>query len=418
MRFSDHKAGESGNVASVPGPDEVITPLSAIGVTNAPSNYLSGLAGVTPTMADHIVAGSYGGVANFIGNLPSSVAGETLLKYFDTQPPSDAAVFTATPSFTLDERITAGYAETNFGSGPVTGNVGVRFVETTTTSSSYNLSTTPPSLITQQSTYDNVLPAVNLTYDLGGNQLVHLSGSEVISRPNTSQEANYVELYDSTLAGVGGNAALKPYESTNFNADYEYYFARNSALVVDLFYRDISNYIVNGTNPEQWTDYSLTGNPTETYEISRPTNGGAATALGASIGIQEQLSNGFGANLNYTRMHTSSSIGALPYSSPDEINFSPYYENKWGLIRLVYSWRDAYITSSFNGNALVTTEPYSELDANLQINLTKNLSVVIQGLNLLDYRYLQEYVGNNGTHLLADEYKFGRTFTAGIHWNF
>ena len=77
--------------------------------------------------------------------------------------------------------------------------------------------------------------------------------AEVIARPNTSAEANYVQLYDSTLAGVGGNASLKPYESTNIDWDYEYYFAKNSYFAVDLFYKDISNYIVNATNAEQWT---------------------------------------------------------------------------------------------------------------------------------------------------------------------
>ena len=36
LRISDHKASENGAVVSVPGADEVVTPLSAIGVSNAP----------------------------------------------------------------------------------------------------------------------------------------------------------------------------------------------------------------------------------------------------------------------------------------------------------------------------------------------------------------------------------------------
>jgi outer membrane receptor protein involved in Fe transport len=35
---------------------------------------------------------------------------------------------------------------------------------------------------------------------------------------------------------VGGNANLKPYESTNIDWDYEFYFAKNSYFAVDLFY--------------------------------------------------------------------------------------------------------------------------------------------------------------------------------------
>jgi iron complex outermembrane receptor protein len=418
LRFSDHKAGETGSVVSVPGADEVPTPLSALGVTNAPSNYLSGLPNITPSMADHQLLNSYGSVANFIGNLPSSVAGETLLKYFDSTPPQDGAVFTATPTFTIDERITAAYAESSFSDGPLSGNFGARFVETTTTSASYNLSTPTPTLMSTESTYDNVLPAVNLSYDVAKDQIVRFAVSEVIARPNTSAEANWVELYDSTLAGVGGNANLKPDESTNLDAAYEYYFAKNSYFAVDLFYKDISNYILNASDAEQWTDYSLTGHPTETYEITRPTNGGAATSEGATFSYQQTYAYGLGLQANYTLLHTSSNLGPLPYSSKDQLNISPFLETKWFTARLTYSWRDDYESSSFNGSSAVWTAPYARFDANVSINITKNVSVILAGTNLLDSTYHQYYKTNGAGSVLADEYKDGRGYSAAIHWNF
>jgi iron complex outermembrane receptor protein len=179
-------------------------------------------------MSQHVILNSYGSVASFIGNLPSSTSGENLLQFFNATPPTDGAVFTATPTFTVDERINAAYLESSFADGPLSGNFGARFVETTTTSASYNLSTPTPTLQSTQSTYNNFLPAVNLAYDVAQDQVSRFSVSEVIARPNTAAEANYVELYDSTLGGVGGNANLKPYESTNLDWDYEYYFAKNS----------------------------------------------------------------------------------------------------------------------------------------------------------------------------------------------
>ncbi len=417
LRISDHKAGENGNVVSVPGADEVTTPLSAIGVSAAPSNYLSGLPDITSSMSQHVLTNSYGSVANFVGNLPEG-NGQTLLQYFDSKPPQDGAVFTATPSFTIDERITAAYFEANFADGPLSGNLGSRFVETTTTSASYNLSTTPPVLQTTQSTYNNFLPAVNLAYDLGSDMLSRFAIAEVIARPNTAAEANYVELYDSTLGGVGGNANLKPYESTNIDWDYEYYFAKNSYFAVDLFYKNISNYIVNATNPEQWTDYSLAGHPTETYEISRPSNGGAATSEGATVSYQQTFADGFGILANYTALHTTSANGPLPYSSKNSLNISPFYENKYGLIRLTYSWRDDYVSSSFNGTSAVWTSPYAELDANASITITKNISIVLRATNLLDETYRQYFKNNGAGSVLADEYKFGRQYSAALHWNF
>jgi iron complex outermembrane receptor protein len=417
MRFSDHKAGENGSVASVPGADEVVTPLSAIGVTSAPSNYLSGLSGITSSMSQHVMTNSYGGVASFIGNLPEG-NGQTLLQYFNGTPAQDGAVFTATPTFTIDERINAAYLESSFADGPLSGNFGARFVETTTTSASYNLSTPTPTLQASQTTYDNALPAVNLAYDIAQDQVSRFSVAEVIARPNTAAEANYVELYDSTLGGVGGNAALKAIESTNLDWDYEYYFAKNSYFAVDLFYKDFSNYIVNATNPEQWTDYSLAGHPTETYEISRPSNGGSATSQGATVSYQQTFAYGLGLMANYTLLHTSSSTGPLPYSSKNAINISPFYESKWGMFRMTYSWRDDYETSSFNGQSAVYTAPFAELDANATINITKNFQILLSATNLLDETYHQYFKNNGAASLIADEYKFGRTYSVSLHWNF
>ena len=116
-------------------------------------------------------------------------------------------MFTATPTFTIDERINAAYVESSFGDGPLTGNFGARFVETTTTSASYNLSTPHADPPVDAEHVHNVLPAINLNYDLAQDQILRFGVSEVIARPNTSAEANCVELYDSTLGGVGGNAA-------------------------------------------------------------------------------------------------------------------------------------------------------------------------------------------------------------------
>jgi iron complex outermembrane receptor protein len=417
MRFSDHKAGETGSVVSVPGADEVVTPLSALGVSAAPSNYLSGLPDITSSMSQHVLLNSYGSVANFIGNLPEG-NGQTLLQYFNSTPPQDGAVFTATPTFTIDERINAGYFESSFGDGPLNGNFGARFVETTTTSSSYDLSMTPPTLQTTQSTYTNFLPALNLNYDLGRDQILRFGVSEVIARPDTSQEANFVELYDSTLGGVGGNASLKPYESTNLDLAYENYFTKNSYFAVDVFYKDISNYILNAANPEQWTDYSLTGHPTETYEITRPTNGGAATSEGATVSYQQSFIYGFGITANYTLMHTSSSSGPLPYSSKNQFNISPFYENKWGFIRVTYAWRDDYESSSFNGQSAIWTAPYGRFDASAQINITKNLAIILAATNISNETYHQYFKNNAAASVLADEYKFGRGYSAAIHWNF
>jgi len=426
-RFSDHNNSQNGNVVSIPGLYENgagtanAPTLSAIGVVNAPSNFLSGISGITPTMTHHIVQAGYGPVANFVGNLSSPVAGETLLQYFNSQPPGTTAVFTAAPTFMIDERINAAYFEGTFSDGPLAGNFGARWVETQTTSTSYDISAPGgPALQTVNATYDNFLPAANLVYDLTPDQDVRFGLSQVIARPNTSAEANYVQLYDSSLSGVGGNADLRPYESVNVDLDYEWFFAKNSYVAVDLFYKDISNYILIQSNPETHADYFLNANGSvnATYQIARPTNGGPATSEGAALSYQQEFGGGFGVQANYTRIHTTSALGPLPFTSDNQINISPYFENRWGLFRITYAWRDQYKSTSFNATQAIWTVPYTEVDANASINITKNFSILLTGTNLLDETYRQYFKIPSGAGVFADAYKFGRTYSIGLHVKF
>jgi outer membrane receptor protein involved in Fe transport len=88
------------------------------------------------------------------------------------------------------------------------------------------------------------------------------------------------------------------------------------------------------------------------------------------------------------------------------------------MVRLTYSWRDDYLSSSFNGTGSVVTAPFTELDANVQINLPHNFSVSLSARNLLDETYRQYFQNPGGSSLFADAYKFGRTYTASVHWNY
>ena len=183
---------------------------------------------------------------------------------------------------------------------------------------------------------------------------------------------------------------------------------------MDLFYKDISNYILNATNPEQWTDYSLAGPPDGDLR-----DHAALQRRSRDIGgrrrsrIQQTFAYGFGVQANYTIMHTTSASGPLPFSSKNQVYLSPFYENKWGLVRLTYSWRDDYESSSFNGQSAVWTAPYTELDANATINITKNFSILLAATNLLDETYHQYFKNIGAGSVLADEYKFGREYSVG-----
>jgi iron complex outermembrane receptor protein len=117
-------------------------------------------------------------------------------------------------------------------------------------------------------------------------------------------------------------------------------------------------------------------------------------------------------------MHTTSNSGPLPYSSKNQFYLSPYYENKWGNIRISYSWRDDYESESFNGASAIWTSPYARLNATATVNISKNLTLTLGLTNLLDETYQQYFLNKGAASVLADAYKEGRGGTAEIHWNF
>ncbi len=461
----------------------------------APSNFLSGLPGITPTMANHAVAnasliragvmrpatsgttsswGLDGGGPTDVGSgvWPGLKPGETLLSYVQRVPFPDSngygvlPVFVAdpvtgastvsglsnanaatSPVFNAKESINAAYVETDFADGDLSGNFGIRFVQTHTTGSSLNVVPWPTNVpnpgfpwnpaakeadylpVRQaiNNTYDNILPALNLAYALGHDQVARFAMAEVISRPNLIQEFGFTNLYDTAHNGIGGynptyqgadgGPTLNPYKSTNIDLAYDWYFAKNSYVSADVFYKDISNYILNNTGRELH-DNQTTWATNATYLVTRPQNGGSATSKGVSLAYQQAFDNGFGLQANYTYCDATGRDGPLPFASKNQINIGPYFENKLGLLRLTYSWRSDFATGSFNGSTSVITRPYTSIDVNAEFKITKNISLAVSARNLTNETYQQYYKLPNGQQVFAAAYKTGSIYSAGIHFSF
>src|SRR3546814_14571237 len=77
------------------------------------------------------------------------------------------------------------------------------------------------------------------------------------------------------------------FRSSNYNASLEGYFAPRAILAAEVFYKDIGNYILQSTAPEDYFKQS-TGFVT-TYDISRPYNAGSADVKGFAIAYQQSL---------------------------------------------------------------------------------------------------------------------------------
>jgi iron complex outermembrane receptor protein len=399
-KYRDHETSHS-QYADSPAQPTGIT-AADFGASLTPGNFLKGF-DATHDMTTHISVDPGAVQAWFNAHLAPIAPVPSELRYQNT--------------WTIEEKIDAAYAQGNFSFGKTSGNVGVRAVQTESDSRGYlvNATTnaaTPQTLVKK---YTNYLPNLNLAYDLAKDVVLRASAAQVIARPNYADMTSYLSLDDTVHTGQAGNPNLDPYKSTNYDLSLEWYFAKNSILAAQLFYKDIGSYIIQTTNAEQ--HFNQLTKTTDSYLVTRPTNAGNATTKGFAVAFQQTFANGFGALANYTYVDAQGPGGAdLPFASKHQINVSPFFENKDFTARVTYSWRSDYANFGYFGVG-VYNRAYAELDASFGYSLTKNLKLTVDALNLLDeedYTYYKFPQHN----IMAYTYKGGRRLIAGVHFLF
>lgn len=391
----------------------VAAPASLFSPSTVPGNYLDGI-------------GSNAQMQNRF-----RISGDAMVAYVQNgswlapgAPRPTPSIFAA-PEFTagnwaIEEGIHALYAQADFEAGELRGNFGVRVVRTEVDSAGYVCRPGTPcsgaSDWVWQSTkkdYDNVLPSVNLIYSVNEDLLLRFAAAQVIARPNYADMTNFFWLSDGILTGGGGNPDLDPYKSANFNFSAEWYFQPQAILAGEVFYKDISNYILSQTAPEQYFNQSQ-GRVT-TYQISRPYNAGSASVKGFALAYQQNYAYGLGLVANYTYADGEGSTGrALPYNSKHQVNISPFYEAGPVSLRLTYTWRSKYFTGVDRGDEMYV-RPFTSVDASATYNFTDNVSLTLAGMNLTDEEY---YSYANTVALPRGVYKTGRKFLATVNLTF
>jgi TonB-dependent receptor len=281
------------------------------------------------------------------------------------------------------------------------------------------------------SEYTNVLPSLNFKLNLTDELLLRFGFSEAIALPSLGNLRNYVSIsgtdetkvyntdvpdgdqpelvyreYDRYIAS-SGNPELKPMESYNYDLSLEWYFAEAGSLTASLFYKDLSNYFINGSVIETYTNNGITNQ----VEVGRAQNGDEGTIQGFEVAYQQFFDalpgafSGLGMQLNYTYIDEDGSPNAglndsssnsdaagdiaftdLPLEglSEQNANAALLYE-KYGIsARIAYNWRSDYLLTTRD---VITTLPIynkanGQLDASLYWDVSDNWKLGVQGTNL------------------------------------
>lgn len=309
-------------------------------------------------------------------------------------------------SFTITEKTAAAYLQADFDSGRIRGNVGVRVINTDQASEGFLADGTP---ISQDQSYTEALPSLNLVAELRDDVLMRFAASRTLTRPTLFSLSPGGTVAPTGLTANLGNPDLDPFLATQYDASFEWYFAEEALAAATFFYKDVDSFIVNVTSESTinaGTQINDAGEDVSNaiYTVTRPVNGEGASVDGFELSLQTPFRflpeplDGFGALANYTYAHSKSTIQfngetittLLPGQSESSYNLIGYYEKGRFSGRLAYSWRDKFLSEVRASDAERSnfTDEYGQLDASFQYAATDNLTVVLDALNITEEEIL------------------------------
>ncbi|WP_019369123.1 TonB-dependent receptor [Sphingomonas sp. HT-1] len=290
--------------------------------------------------------------------------------------------------------------------------------------------------ITTKSDYAYLLPSVDMRLEVTDALHLRFDASRTLTRPTLNLLTPALNIGVGQRIGAltadGGNPALQPYLADNFDAAVEWYYARNSYAAVNFFLKNVSNFIVQGTQRQTINGVvdPSTGLPAQ-FTVSQRINGPKATVRGVELALQNTFGDsGFGFIANATFVGTNkpydptdiSQSGFAVTGLANSANFVGFYDKNGIEFRAAANWRDKYLlqfgqlqnTSAFGAEpTFVNSSLQIDLSASYRINDAINLFGEI--LNITDE--VQSTHGRFSNQLL-DVYAYGRRFTAGVRYRF
>ncbi len=285
---------------------------------------------------------------------------------------------------------------------------------------------TTPTFIasTVKNNYTMVLPSLNLKFGFTPDFQMRLAISKVLTRPDSDLIRNFVNVSidgNGKLQSTAGNPNLKPATAWQGDITAEWYFSRVGSLTFDVFYKDVKNFFYQTSIATAIENNGITLNIPQ----RGPDNyNGHGKIKGFEIAYQQTFDflpkpfDGLGVNANYSYVDSSGlpntflntgtpvNIGSIPPGklpleglSKHNINIEAFYEKGPVSLRVAYNWRSKFLltaadvifpyTSIFNAAT-------GQLDASVFFNVTKNIKVGVQGVNLLNEvtKTLQAYTGD------------------------
>ena len=332
----------------------------------------------------------------------------------------------------LNEDNKAAYGMFNFEQGALRGNFGLRYIGTDISASGYQFDSTVANqsigqnngwstgLTTKTANYTDVLPSLNVAWDLNKNTILRLAAAQAITRPNYGDMflGGSVQGFNDTIAGneavTIGNPALKPQKSAQFDLGLEYYYGKGNLIAVTYFHKDVDNFITAQTQRNQKIGLVSPDSKVDNWTVNTVTNAGGGKIDGLEFQINHGFDNGFGVAANYTYADATApsasyadELNLFTASSRNTANLVGYWENAVYSARLAYNWRSEYMIRETGFYSNRKHDSFGTLDLSLGWNITKDLKLAFEALNLLRADDIQYGAAAGSNKKLAAELRDG-----------
>ena len=331
-------------------------------------------------------------------------------------------------NYDITEETLAGYVMANFDTANLSGNVGVRVVNTRQSS----VGTQRVGGVKSPASFDNdytfALPSMNLKWDINDKLVGRFAAYRSLTRALLTDVSpgRTLENFDGGN-GTAGNPDLDPFTAVNLDLGLEWYFAEDAAFTAAVFRKELNGLIERIVEEVQIVDPG--SGQTIRINLSRPVNGDSAEATGFEVGIQSPfsysggpLSNaGFVLNASFTDSKADFTntddlrSSRLPGLSEESYNAIVYYDVEAFSARLAYNWRSDFLqaVSGSGGNPISRTD-FGQLDFSSTWNVNAHWGITLDVLNIMNEQLeVFTFLDERFTAGISDT---GRKFLLSVTW--
>lgn len=275
------------------------------------------------------------------------------------------------------------------------GNAGVRYA--TTDVESTGLVNGDPTTV--KNDYSDTLPSLNLALDVTEDVVLRASYADVMSRPGLSTLSPGGSVDPFNLTVRYGNPFIDPFRATNYDLSAEYYFDEGALLSLAYFIKDIESFPTSETVTLNWQEVGLPDSVlggqadivnNSDFEVRRSINGGGGKLDGYEVQYQQKLDflpgpqwvQNFGVLANMTFVDADVNLTG---QSDRSSNFTVYWEDEVFSARISMANRSEFTTSfNSNPNKQRYIDGTTHIDFSASYNVSENLKISIEGINLTD----------------------------------